>query len=1053
MKKTLSKILIVLAVILIFAGTPLRSMAFWGVGDITQDPLAEESDIEIQIDNVMQVVDQTQQLLKAFGLDVIIYKVSQQLSQKLIQKVLNKANGGASGTGSSLFVSNFGKYFSDIGNQQTSAFTNSLNQSSNPFAKQISVGISNNSASSSGNGLESFSLNKDVPSGTTWQNAANDISVAGPQGWDFYGQLAEPQNSPLGAAMIAQDNLAQNIDTAKSNAKTELTSSGFLPAKAQGGIGQTLQSAGQEAFSDVNTDGDVQTPSIVNQQQAGQTTQESFDRLRTADSFGKILFNTIQQLTLGLIQKGFSSLRSNGGASQKVYGSPQDVANASNGNASWSTVPQQVVDFRHDLDDGIEKTQLEIKFLGQTIDSVKKPVADGTVLSLEACLPGPDTGWQNRLTQYMTAQTAATQRRSGDTGDKGAKNSAALTQVRQDVQQAITEEESLVSNPFLNIPGAAAIQSVLGDYYKSAATFQGLVNTVITKQQVLNNLEVLRSEAQAVGTSANGGAPLMLLDAQWSKLTAVQKLALYNQLTPTIIQDFPEYLTDPGDISALIGSSTSTGTATQLAPLPAVLTSAQWSSLTDAQKEALYASLTPNMVTDLPQYVDPQDNSQLTPLPGSITDSEWQGMSLAQKTALYSTTTPAIIQYLPQYRDPADPTKIAALPPVMAASDWNALTPAAQQALYASLTPAIIQDLPQYHDPSNPSQLAPLPAVMTQAQWNAMTPAQKASLYASLTPDILQDFPQYEDTTANASSTYGDTSTVTILPLSASNPDADEMARIANEQQLQYDNAIEQRVLDEEPIANDHAMETRILAVQAVQNLSGSADAAMKERIVAEQKLQYDSTMKGRIFDEQWNEWETKVPDATKQQLYARYISLTQDISDSSTVQKAQSGANGAEGEISGLTDALSDCKAIKAHLISNPTDGPNDQTFISTLKSEGIRDAYSGPSILTASANGIDFDKLNQRIIGTIGTGFGQELQVPNLSQTATDVIRQDTSGQLFCRLMTYETLYWIPKDLTGYPIYCYPSFAPIPGTGQPAIWYHTNNGEILYDVSGQNN
>ena len=823
MNKRLKKICVLLAVLAITIGVPLRSAKAAGlpVIDIVQKILSG-SELGTQIVNT---ANSTMQVLKTFGLDQLAYTTAQAISKKLVTKILNQVNGGASGNQNSLFIKNFGAYFNNLGTQQVSAYTKVLNASGNPFAKSISQGISNQVAALSNpndtsQGLNSFSLSKVLPSGVTWQTASTNIGAAGNQGWDFYSQLALPQNTPLGSAMIAQDQLAKNITSSQNNAKTQLTSSGFTPT--------------------TDSNGNIKTPAGINSQLAGLATSETFTRLDNANTFGKLISASLQQLASNLIAKGLSKLDPDGGAAQNPYGDPYDVSTVVNSGGSWASVPDQIVDFRNDLDSSTEQTALEIQYLQETVDSVKKPVSDGTVLALEECVPGPDTGWESRLNDYVDQQTKATQGRANDTGDKGAKNTNALADIQSDVSQAISEEEILAGNPYLNIPGASAMQTTLSNFYQTAFTFQGLIDIIITKEQLLDSLQVLSSQVVAEGTQANNGTPLMLLDSQWNAMTQAQKDALYANLTPSIVANYPQYTTDAADVATL-----------------------------------------------------------------AVT---------------------------------AGPT----------------------------------------------TTLSPLPSVLTDGEWNAMTQAQKDALYASLTSNIYQDFPQYDDTSSG---------TGELTPVSG---DSDE-----------------------------------------------------ETRVVQEQALERDATMKQRIFDEQWNQWETLVPDAQKQDLYAQYVSLSRTISDPGTVESEKAAANAADAMISQLGDTLSDCQAIRAHLISTPNPVANDTAFISTLKSEAVRSTYAGPSILTASQNNIDFSTLNQRLVGGTGSGFGSQLQVSSLAADVKSVLQQDGDGELFCRLMTYEQVYWEPQDLTGYPISCSSPQVPIPGLGEPSNWYHTNNGDILYSLT----
>lgn len=798
MKKTITKTLIAIITLSVLLVHPTHSFAFWGFGDTALDPVQDESGIATQITSVEQVVNQVQQVVKAFGLDVVIYKTSQKLSQKLLNKVLNKANGGADGEDSKLFVENFGKYFQDISKQQLGAFTDQLSNSTSPFAQSISMGISDSAGgdtNASKSLLESFSLDKTLPDNTKWQDAAKDISLAGSQGWDFYGSLALPQNTPIGAGIIAQDDLAKKILSTQETAKTELMSSGFKPDKKKGDLGSMFEGMGKESFSNVNTDGDIKSPSKTTEEQSGQAVTESFDRLRNADSFGKILFGTIQQMITGLIQKGFSSLGSDGGATQKPYGGSKDFSKLMNGTTSWANAPEQIVDLRKELETAITKTTIEIGLIETTIDSIKKPVNNGTVLKLEACIPGPDTNWDKRLQAYLETQTKDTQQRASQDGAKGSNNANALTIIRRSTQIAVIETSGLLSNPFLNIPGASEMNSALREYYKLSDKFKPLFDQVVVKRQALGNLQTIRAKAQAYGTSANNNIPLILFDTQWDKMSQGDKNQLYTQITPRLTANFPEYL---------------------------------------------------------------------------------------------STT--------------------------------------------------------------NPSVLSPLPTD------------------DSSTPDI-------------------------------------------NEK---------------------------------------------------------DVELKKRIFDDQWDQWETIVPDATRQQVYAEFISLSRDVSDSASVQRSQITRDGALRQSDELSQINSDCEKIRAYIVQ-PNASASDQNFIKTLSSERIRATFSGPSILTASENNIDFSKLNERTFNEqeelpgINTDMANILQVPSLATTPQAIINQDDTQALFCRLTIYHLWFWAPSptsaSLTGSPIGCYPQekIPTLSSAGDPVVpykkvtptWYHTNNAEILFDVS----
>ncbi len=840
MKSHIKKIAAVF--ILAIVGTiPAPAYSVWGVGDIALDPIQDASGIAQTVLQIEQVINQVQMVLKAFGLDVVIYKVSQKLSQKLLTKVLNKANGGGDGAGSRLFVDNFGKYFEDIANQQIGIFTNNLSNSSSPFAQAITVGISDQVSGLSKTTIDSFSLGDVLPDGVKWQDAANDISTAGSKGWDFYGKLALPQNTPLGSSILAQDELAKSIKSAQNVAKTELTSTGFLPDKGKSGINEILSGVGGESFSNANPDGEIKTPAKTNEDQAGQSVTETFERLRNADTFGKILFNTIQQMIEGLVSQGFSKLSSDGGAAARPYGGPRDLAVAMNSGASWASAPEQLVDLRNELASSIQKTELEIDYISKTIDKIRTPLNERVVLDLEYCVPGPDSRWEERLKEYQEASTKDTSERAAQDGDKGSNNAKALTIVRRQTQQAILEARALITNPFLNIPAATEMNSVLREYYRLAGRFKSFFDNVIVKRQVLTNLQTIRAEAAALGRSINDDKDLVLYTDVWKKKTQQEKNALYASITPDLKNYFPEYL-----------------------------------------------------------------------------------------------------------------------------------------------------------DPQNPTELKPLPTAA---------------------------------------------------------PDADR-------------------------------------------------------------------EMMNRVINHQWDKWEKLVADKDKQRLYAKYISMSRDISDSSSVERSRVTLDAAQTLNEELTNVLTDCYKIRGY-VTQPGANANDTAFINTLTSARIAQAFSGPSILNAAEYNTDFDALNERLVqeeaslpginGTTWSGaYGKRIrdvkpsnkfQVPDLAKTPAEILLQDSKEDLFCRLTLYHLYYWAPSptgaSLTGEPIGCGPIkpdwvdnktflenltsgildtadiFVPgnllqlkkeryeIPailadgGRAQgkkrvTANWYHTNNAEILFRVTG---
>ena len=308
-----------------------------------------------------------------------------------------------------------------------------------------------------------------------------------------------------------------------------------------------------EDYSGVNDVGaNITTPSATTSDTVNKSTQEAQARLQNSDQFFKLVFSTLTQLVTGLINKGISSLRSDAGhASQYQYGSPASVAAGYNGSGgSWASGPQTIVDFKNDLGDANQKTALDVQYDENILNLLKAPVT-GTLLNsaqiatgtpqnqgttdvlqkLEACIPGPDTGWDTRLQDYANSQLSITQSRGNGDSSNAPRNQQVYKLIQQEVTTAIQEEKERVLNPFLNIPAATEMSTVASDFYANSQKFQGIFSTLLIKRQVSEQLATIIAQVKAFIPT------LVLFDDQWQTLTQSQKDALYTQLSPQILAD------------------------------------------------------------------------------------------------------------------------------------------------------------------------------------------------------------------------------------------------------------------------------------------------------------------------------------------------------------------------------------------------------------------------------------------------------------------------------------------------------------------------------------
>lgn len=668
-KKNSPKKILLSTILLVVFAVPHTSFAVFGVGDIVFDTPAEALLGALNGTGATTTEGTVANEIKTYVLDGLAYSVAQKLSQKLVAMTLNAVNGGASQNKPASFIENFGKYFSDIAGKEISNYTNKLDGSKNPFAQMISQGLSDTASGFSKTGLDSFSLDKTLPKDVSWQDASQDISKAGNKGWDFYSQLAFPENNSLGSGLIAQTEIANKIQKAQETAKIELTSSGFTPQKGKDSIAGALELGSQKAqkaihngikqsqynniyssdnlaagdkatdtmdqqlngdlsggaggsfgsdtcsgddcpqlspennkdYSNVQSDKKIQTPGASVTDNTTKSTQEAGDRLKTADQFFKLIFAALTQIIGGLVDKGISSLTSDAGsANPNQYGSPTDIAKLSQGSKSnWNKVPEEIIDFRNELNDAAIKTTLDVAYTSEIIkvlrravtgnvpnsSEIKKPsdIDDETLgtskvlLKLEACIPGPSMGYMDRMQGDVQTSLKDTKKRASGDDEKSRLNARAADIIERQFDISIQNMQLAATNPLLNLPGMSTLQDMATSYYKNSKSFQRSFTKLFLKKQAVSRVNNIIAQVRSYRDSMfkktiplveiptvndTAGDPLPkecptgyqktqndcnrtmvmppMFDDEWSAMTQADKESLYKTLSPDILKEFPD---------------------------------------------------------------------------------------------------------------------------------------------------------------------------------------------------------------------------------------------------------------------------------------------------------------------------------------------------------------------------------------------------------------------------------------------------------------------------------------------------------------------------------
>lgn len=534
--KYYTKIIFSLLLTTIFI-TNTRAYAMGPVFDLTNLPFNIGSFLE----ETMNQVNSFEQTLKDLGLDKVAFIVAQTASQKLTSSITNSLNGGASGDEPEQFIKDFGKHFENIAFQEGQKYVDDLfADTNNPFSSSIGSSLVSSLSSGNTSALDNFSLGTilgasgDVNSGDVQEKIqafGNDASVGGYAGLFA---LGFPENTPVGSSIIAEEELAKKIESAKETAKTELTSSGFTSKKTCTTGGNASISYGQNDATDGTTlyqetppeDCTIESPSGLNQESGSIALGESFSRLQNVDELGELVSSSLTQISSTLISKGLKKLGTSDLASQRntTYGGARDVqqyfSEGGQGSGAVRPFPSVVIDFGKELNPALETTQEELNVLEETLALFRG--SPKIAHDLDTCTPGPDSGWADRLDKYYTKKIDGIIKKVSEDED-ATDEQAAMDYLEPRFNRNIEEMREFTTNPWLNIPGSGEAQSKLQSYSQKAKQFQKIFNQAISKRSELNSLKSIATKAKAIDQT------LILTYDDWAATDNATRISLYRE--------------------------------------------------------------------------------------------------------------------------------------------------------------------------------------------------------------------------------------------------------------------------------------------------------------------------------------------------------------------------------------------------------------------------------------------------------------------------------------------------------------------------------------------
>ncbi len=394
----------------------LLSGSFWSIPKPAYAYPVEDIVTEIQTGATHIIAIATKALQfatnnKEFALDPLAWMVSKMAIQTMTKSMVNWINSGFQG--SPAFVTDLTSTLQQVSDRVAGSFLAKLASDPalrSPFQSQIaqSVGSKYYLSTSKDSFTQShpYTLNKVTPDDTAF--LGGDFSKGGISA--FFSAVANPENNPLGAQRLGQEELSNQTETAKTVQKTELDwGNGFLswrncPSGGSSGSEATVQLGARDTSG--SGCGPVQTPGSVIQSQINKTLGLTGDTLVTADEFNEIVSALMSQLTSNVLGgSGLSGVSS--------------VSSGGNGFIDKATDPSQYNGAAGNIS-------------GNVSDAIASQTKDITQFQ---------TNWQTIQSIAKTAQTALTSCVTGANDQ----NTALVTKTLSDAGAALTKATTALS--------------------------------------------------------------------------------------------------------------------------------------------------------------------------------------------------------------------------------------------------------------------------------------------------------------------------------------------------------------------------------------------------------------------------------------------------------------------------------------------------------------------------------------------------------------------------------------------------------------------------------
>ena len=338
--------------------SPEKASAILGVGDIVFDLPDTLQNLLGQLSGVVTAAATDGQYIQVSVLNAVATAIAKQLLMQITESVINWINSGFNGNPA--FVQNPSAFFQNIGDQATAQFVSqnsALSSLCSPFSVQVRLAIAQQQLQNDGYGTSdgtnqySCTLSSAVGTNGSIQGfLGGDFSQGG---WSAFATLVtQPQNTPNGAYLEAEDQIQQQIDAQATQKQNELNQGqGFLSwesctsdnSVSATQAGNSSDPFGIAAENDPNQTCSIQTPGSAIAAALNKHLAVPSEELELANSITDVISVAFSEIIVNVLQSGLTSVSkpsSSGGASylQSAVNSANQQSLATNRSGLMTTI-------------------------------------------------------------------------------------------------------------------------------------------------------------------------------------------------------------------------------------------------------------------------------------------------------------------------------------------------------------------------------------------------------------------------------------------------------------------------------------------------------------------------------------------------------------------------------------------------------------------------------------------------------------------------------------------------------------------------------------------